>query len=119
MTTPRALGGRQGGESIRAGAAGKPLRRATDGGPSRKLAPDPSVRRLSPREQEVVQLMADGLKDVIIAKRLGLARSTVVNYIRHATWRLGLASRAELVAWVQARRPNDPSESRLRRVADT
>src|SRR6476469_3886062 len=79
------------------------------------LGPDPSRRRLSPREREVALLMADGLKDELIARRLGISAATVGNYVMRIRRRLKLDSREELAAWVRARiDPDDPS-GRLRR----
>jgi DNA-binding CsgD family transcriptional regulator len=93
--------------------------RQSDHDPSRPrppLAPDPSVRRLTPRERDVALLVAEGLKDILIARRLGLSLSTVSNYVRRVQRRLGLGSRAEIVAWVAARRIPDSQEFGLRRA---
>jgi DNA-binding NarL/FixJ family response regulator len=80
------------------------------------MPPDPSVRRLTPREREVALLVADGLKDPEISRRLGLTLSTVGTCIQRIQRRLDVASRAEVVAWVVARRaPGDP-DARLRRI---
>jgi DNA-binding NarL/FixJ family response regulator len=40
-----------------------------------------TARRLSPREQEIVALMAEGLSNVQIAKRIGVTEKTVKNYV--------------------------------------
>jgi DNA-binding CsgD family transcriptional regulator len=82
-------------------------------------APDPARRRLSDREQEIALLVADGLKDIVIARRLGLSISTVRTYIRGIRVRLALDSRAELVAWVAARRRPSSGEGPLHRISDT
>jgi len=58
-------------------------RRQTDP-PRPPWAPDPARRRLTEREREVALLVADGLKDVVIARRLGLSRSTVGTHIHDA-----------------------------------
>jgi probable F420-dependent oxidoreductase len=80
------------------------------------LRPDLTVRRLTPREREVALLVADGLKDAAIARRLGLTPSTVASYVGRIQRRLDLAGRADITAWVAARRlPGNP-EARLRRV---
>jgi DNA-binding CsgD family transcriptional regulator len=80
------------------------------------MPPDPSVRRLAPRELEVALLVADGLTNAEIADRLGLTLSTVGTYVRRVQRRLDLASRKDVVAWVTARRPPGDPEARLRRV---
>jgi len=92
-------------------------RRQTDP-PRPPWAPDPARRRLTEREREVALLVADGLKDVVIARRLGLSRSTVGTHVRRIRSRLGLKDRAELVAWVAARRPSGTLEGGLRRGGD-
>lgn len=93
----------------------RPARRSTD--PSRTpSAPDPTRRRLTAREREVALLVADGLKDAVIARRLGLAATTTGHYIRRILQRLQLKDRRELAAWVAARRSSDDAGRRLRRV---
>jgi DNA-binding NarL/FixJ family response regulator len=80
------------------------------------LGANPAVRRLSEREREVALLIAQGLKDTVIAHRLGLSASTIGAYVRHIRQRLDLDNRAGIAAWVTARLdPNDPT-CRLRRA---
>jgi DNA-binding NarL/FixJ family response regulator len=80
------------------------------------FARDPSVRRLTPREREIALLVAVGLKDVTIARRLGLSPKTVNSYVHGVLRRLQLSSRTEIVAWVSARLDPDCPEARLRRI---
>lgn len=54
--------------------------------------------RLSPREQEVLQLIADGSENKQIARHLGLSEATIKTYIRGVFDRLDVSSRAEAVA---------------------
>ena len=68
------------------------------------MQPDPSVRRLTPREHEIVLLVADGLKPTLIARRLNLAAHTAATYLQRIRSRLKLTTQAEIVAWVAARR---------------
>jgi DNA-binding NarL/FixJ family response regulator len=56
------------------------------------------TRRLSPREQQVLQLIADGSENKQIARELGLSEATVKTYIRGVFERLDVSSRAEAVA---------------------
>jgi DNA-binding CsgD family transcriptional regulator len=84
--------------------------------PGGRLAPDYTVRRLTPREREIALLVAEGLKDVLIARRLDLSVSTVRSYVGGVKRRLGLGSRHEIVAWVAARRSSDQPDARLRRA---
>jgi DNA-binding CsgD family transcriptional regulator len=93
--------------------------RQSDRDPSRphaSLAPDPSVRRLTPREREIAQLVAGSVKDILIARRLGLSLSTVRTYVLRVQRRLGLGSREEIAAWVMARRTPGYPEAGLRRI---
>lgn len=57
-----------------------------------------SDRLLSPREREVLQLVADGLENKQIARHLGIAEATVKGYLRDVFERLGVSGRAEAVA---------------------
>lgn len=58
---------------------------------------DQRVARLSPREQEVLRLVADGLTDVQIGRRLGLATATVSKHLRRVYLRSGVPNRAAAV----------------------
>lgn len=54
--------------------------------------------RLTPRQREILELLADGASTEQIASRLHLSRETVRNHIRHISKRLGTKSRLESVA---------------------
>ncbi len=54
--------------------------------------------RLSPREREILSLLADGLADKQIAARLGIAEPTAKGYLRQIYDKLGAADRAQAVA---------------------
>ncbi len=54
--------------------------------------------RLSPREQQVLQLIANGSENKQIARELQLSEATVKTYIRGVFDRLDVSSRAEAVA---------------------
>ena len=49
--------------------------------------PDLDLGRLPTRERQIARLVLEGLKPSIIARRLGLAESTVRNNIRRIEWR--------------------------------
>jgi len=83
--------------------------------PRSPWASDPTRRWLSAREREIALLIADGLKDLVIARRLGLSASTIGTHARRIQSRLGLGDRAELIAWVKARRSSAYPEAGLRR----
>lgn len=55
------------------------------------------MAELSPRQREVMQLVADGLSSKQIAQRLGISSRTVENYRAWAMERMGAANVAELV----------------------
>lgn len=55
--------------------------------------------RLTPRETQVVRLVARGLTTGQIARRLCLSRRTVDNHVQRAMARTGCPSRAALVGW--------------------
>jgi DNA-binding CsgD family transcriptional regulator len=61
---------------------------------------------LSEREMEVAQLVAEGLSNPAIAARLYLSRPTVASHVTHILTKLGFSSRAQVAAWVAARRGN-------------
>lgn len=54
--------------------------------------------RLSARQREVLELLADGVPAREIARRLGLAEATVRNHIRLTLRKLGCHSQLEAVA---------------------
>jgi DNA-binding NarL/FixJ family response regulator len=86
--------------------------------PRTPWASDPARRRLSAREREIAILVADGLKDVVIARRLGLSTSTVGTHVRRIRTRLGLNDRAGIIEWVAARRTSAAVKDGLRRGGD-
>jgi DNA-binding CsgD family transcriptional regulator len=57
----------------------------------------PAVR-LSPREQEVLELVAEGYSNGMIASRLHLSENTVKTYVENLLSRLNARNRAEAVA---------------------
>lgn len=56
--------------------------------------------RLSRREHEVAQLLANGLSNRDIAARLFLSERTVDNHVHHILAKLGFDSRVQVAAWV-------------------
>jgi DNA-binding NarL/FixJ family response regulator len=61
------------------------------------LAP-PVAERLTKRELEILQLLADGLRYRQIAEQLFISHRTVGTHIEHILSKLGVRSRAEAVA---------------------
>ena len=62
-----------------------------------------SAAVLSPREHEVVELLASGLSGDEVAGQLGIAPATVRVHIRNATGKLGASTRRQAVAIAVAR----------------
>jgi DNA-binding NarL/FixJ family response regulator len=60
-------------------------------------AAEPAFPELTPREREVLGLIASGLPNATIAARLGLAPNTVSNHISSIFAKLQVASRAEAI----------------------
>ncbi len=56
------------------------------------------VARLSPREQEILRLVAEGCRDREIAERLFLSHHTVANHVRNILGKLEVQSRAAAIS---------------------
>ncbi|MGH9286420.1 MAG: LuxR C-terminal-related transcriptional regulator, partial [Acidimicrobiales bacterium] len=54
---------------------------------------------LTPRQHEVVGLVAGGCSNKEIARRLGIAHQTVKNHLHHLMVKLELTSRVQLCTW--------------------
>jgi DNA-binding NarL/FixJ family response regulator len=70
--------------------------------------PSPHEERLSNRENEILQLLADGLLYKEIADRLGLAYSTVNTYVKSIYQKLNVSSRSQAVASYLRQQPISP-----------
>ena len=58
----------------------------------------------SKREQRVIELVAQGLKNRDVAHEVGTTEHVVKNYLRVIYDKLGLWNRVELALWYEARR---------------
>ena len=58
----------------------------------------------SEREQRVIQLVAQGLKNKEVADEIGTTEHVVKNYLRVIYDKLGLWNRVELALWYESRR---------------
>ncbi len=57
------------------------------------------MARLTPRERDVVRLVAEGMRNQEIALQLNLTEHTVRNYMLRIFDKLGISSRVELVLY--------------------
>jgi PAS domain S-box-containing protein len=73
--------------------------RASDSG-TRELPPAPRSKiRLSGRNREVLQLIAEGMTTGQIAKALGITEGTAAAHLRNVMHKLGLKNKAEVVRY--------------------
>jgi DNA-binding NarL/FixJ family response regulator len=79
------------------------LRRVVSGDDTVK-APHPHAERrvsLSPREREILQLVAEGMTNIEVAAQLGIGRETVKTMLYRAFDKLGASRRSEAVSEAQ------------------
>jgi DNA-binding NarL/FixJ family response regulator len=60
--------------------------------------------RPNEREQRVIELVAQGLKNKDVADQIGTTEHVIKNYLRTIYDKLGLWNRVELALWYEARR---------------
>ncbi|MGD0212549.1 MAG: response regulator transcription factor [Terriglobales bacterium] len=65
---------------------------------------------LTPREEQVVALVADGLTNRGVAGELGLSEHTIKKYLLRIFDKVGISSRVELVLYAMAHGENRPAE---------
>jgi DNA-binding CsgD family transcriptional regulator len=63
------------------------------------FAPPTENRTLTPREIEIVSLVASDFTNPQICRRLYITRSTIKNHIRRIRFKLGIDSRVGLALW--------------------
>ncbi len=73
--------------------------------------PPPAVE-LTPREREVIGLIARGKSDAAIAEALSLSRNTVRNHVARLYAKIGAHNRGEAIVW--ARERGHPSRTHLK-----
>ena len=63
----------------------------------------PATAALTPRQQEVAVLVAEGLTNRMIGRRLGISEKTAEIHVSNLMSRLGVPSRAGVAAWAAGR----------------
>jgi predicted ATPase/DNA-binding NarL/FixJ family response regulator len=71
---------------------------------------------LTARELQVTALVAEGLTNREIAKRLSISERTADSHVQHTMGKLGFRSRAQLAAWHARNAPHDGLTNRSRRA---
>jgi DNA-binding NarL/FixJ family response regulator len=80
------------------------------------VSPD-GLKLLSPREEGVMRLVAEGLGNREIAKALDLSEHTIKNYLFHIFDKLGISNRVELVLYaVTSPRKDTPAFSQQEKL---
>ncbi|WP_041680116.1 LuxR C-terminal-related transcriptional regulator [Cupriavidus necator] len=69
-----------------------------DVAPSGQAAPAPLVEPLTPKEQKVLQLLAEGFSNVAMAQRLFVSETTVRTHLRNISAKLHASNRTQAVA---------------------
>ncbi len=75
--------------------------------PSKSSTATPTLygtRVTSRREHQVIELVAQGLKNCEVAEIIGTTEHVVKNYLRAIFDKLGVWNRLELALWYEARR---------------
>jgi DNA-binding NarL/FixJ family response regulator len=72
---------------------------------------DPRYDSLSPQEQRILGLIADGLTNRQIGTELHLAEKTVKNYVSSLLHKLGFSRRTEAAVYAAQRRPGGQRQS--------
>ena len=108
-----AVGGRRGadpGPGGRAGAVrarrrrGGGQRRAGGGGAGTAAGRAPLPNQLTPRERQIIELIATGLSNRQIAEELVIAPATAARHVANILAKLGFSSRSQIAAWAKSAR---------------
>lgn len=68
----------------------------------------PDRNRLTHREWQIARLVADGLSNLEIARRLHRSPATVASHVGSVLQKLEFGSRAQIAAWVIRQQPGTP-----------
>ncbi|ACS85562.1 MULTISPECIES: two-component system response regulator NarL [Musicola] len=61
---------------------------------------DRDIQQLTPREKDILKLIAQGLPNKVIARKLNITESTVKVHVKHLLKKMKLRSRVEAAVWV-------------------
>ncbi|MGX8942720.1 two-component system response regulator NarL [Symbiopectobacterium sp. Eva_TO] len=61
---------------------------------------DRSIQQLTPRERDILKLLAQGLANKVIARKFSITESTVKVHVKHLLKKMKLKSRVEAAVWV-------------------
>ena len=87
-------------DGIRAAAGGSTPISPRSPAPLAERAREPEPAALTPREREVLALLADGLANKQIARRLGIAEKTVKAHLTRVFAALDVTDRTQAALWV-------------------
>ncbi|MEC5317742.1 two-component system response regulator NarL [Brenneria populi subsp. brevivirga] len=59
-----------------------------------------NIRQLTPRERDILKLLAQGLPNKVIARKLSITESTVKVHVKHLLKKMQFKSRVEAAVWV-------------------
>lgn len=74
---------------------------------------------LSKREEQVAELVSEGLSNREIARQLRLSEHTIKNYLFHIFEKLGMSSRVELVLYAHTQETSQPESLLLPNLRET
>jgi DNA-binding NarL/FixJ family response regulator len=78
--------------------------------PSLRVVNSRGLKLLTPREEQVVALVADGLSNREVATELNLSEHTIKKYLFHIFDKLGISTRVELVLYAVSHGENRSAE---------
>jgi len=70
--------------------------------PAPQIDPDP-IHSLSPREREILALIAKGASNKEVARELSIAEATVKIHVQHILRKLNLSSRVQAAVYLAGR----------------
>ena len=73
-----------------------------------RRSPGPDTQ-LTVREQEILEMIGDGLQNKTIARRLGISERTVKSHLTNIYQRLGVTDRTQAALWAQRQGLGDPA----------